>query len=338
MGVDLGGLFERQNLEFSSLSGRIVAIDTNNMLYQFLSTIRQSDGTPLLNSSGEVTSHLSGLIYRLINLVEAGIKPVFVFDGKPPELKGATLQQRRVVKEKAMKRWDEAKATGSGDAFKYAQSTSRVTEDITRSTKRLLSYMGMPMVQSPSDGEAQASFMSLKGDVDYVGSQDYDSLLFGSEMLLRNLTVTGKRKLPGKNVYVDVRPELINLKTGLSKLGITREQLVDMAILMGTDFNKGIKGIGPKRALKLIKKHGSIEWVLSELDTSLDLFPEVRTIFLHPDVSNDYDLKWKTPDESNILEFLCDENGFSEDRIQKAVFRLRDATDAQGQMTLNKWF
>ncbi len=338
MGVDLGGLFEKDEVELSELSGRMVAIDTHNMLYQFLSTIRQSDGTPLLNSSGEVTSHLSGLIYRIINLIEAGIKPVFVFDGKPPDLKAATLQERRRIKEVAKKRWEEAKATGSDDAFKYAQSTSRITEDITRSTKRLLGYMGMPIVKAPSDGEAQASFMAMNGDVDYVGSQDYDSLLFGSGMLLRNLTVTGKRKLPGKRVYVDVKPELIDLHAGLDRLEITREQLVDMAILMGTDFNKGIKGIGPKRALKLIKTHGSIEGVLSELDTSIDLFLDVRAIFLHPDISLDYDVKWKSPDEVRIIEFLCEENGFSEDRIHKAVDRLKDATDVQGQMTLNKWF
>ena len=338
MGVDLGGLFEKDEVEFGELSGRMVAIDTHNMLYQFLSTIRQSDGTPLLNASGEVTSHLSGLIYRIINMIEAGIKPVFVFDGKPPDLKAATLQERRRIKEESKKRWEEAKATGSGDAFKYAQSTSRITEDITRSTKRLLGYMGMPIVQAPSDGEAQASFMAMNGDVDYVGSQDYDSLLFGSGMLLRNLTVTGKRKLPGKMVYVDVKPELIDLYDGLDRLEITREQLVDMAILMGTDFNKGVKGIGPKRALKLIKKHGGIEGALSELDTSIDLFLDVRAIFLHPDISLDYDVKWKSPDEVRIIEFLCEENGFSEDRIQKAVVRLKDATDVQGQMTLNRWF
>lgn len=338
MGVDLGGLFVKDEVEFSNLSGQKVAIDTHNMLYQFLSTIRQSDGTPLLNSAGEVTSHLSGLIYRIVNLVEAGIKPVFVFDGKPPDLKAATLQERRRVKEDAEKRWGEAKAAGSADAFKYAQSTSRITEEITRSTKSLLSYMGMPVVDAPSDGEAQASFMAMKGDVSYVGSQDYDSLLFGSEMLLRNLTVTGKRKLPGKRVYVDVKPELIDLYAGLERLEITREQLIDMAILMGTDFNEGIKGIGPKRALKLIKKHGSIERVLSELDMSIDIFSDVRTIFLHPDVSHDYDLRWEGPDEARIIEFLCVENGFSEERIQKAVSRLKDATDVQGQMTLNRWF
>ena len=337
MGVDIGVLFDRKEVGLKDLSDRKIAIDAHNTLYQFISIIRQPDGTPLLNSRGDVTSHLSGLLYRITNLIEAGIRPVFVFDGKPPDLKEATLKARRRVKEEAKKKWDEAKAIGSEKAFLYAQACSRIDEKIIDDSKKILDYMGIPVVQAPSEGEAQASFLVMNGDCDYVGSQDYDSLLFGSTVLLRNLTITGKRKLPKKSVYVDVKPEMIDLGSGLSKLGITRDQLVDMAIMIGTDFNEGIKGVGPKRALKLIKKHGTIEGALFEIGSGIENFPLIRDIFLNPNVSSDYCIKWKSPKEKKIMEFLCQQNEFSEDRIQKVINRLKEAPKPN-QRTLDKWF
>ncbi|MDY6966262.1 MAG: flap endonuclease-1 [Halobacteriota archaeon] len=337
MGVDLGVLFERREVKLNDLSGIRIAIDGHNTLYQFLSIIRQPDGTPLMNLHGGVTSHLSGLIYRVTNLIEAGIRPIFVFDGKPPDMKESTLQARRRVKEAAEKMWEEAKTEGSEDAFKYAQATSRITKEIAEDSKRLLDFMGIPVVQAPSDGEAQASFLVANDDADYVGSQDYDSLLFGSKILLRNITITGKRKLPKKKVYVDSKPELIDLNANLNRLGITREQLVNMAILIGTDFNAGIKGIGPKRALKLIKKHGNIEGALSELDTDIEDFPIIRDIFLYPDVASDYEVRWKSPEKDKIVDLLCHENDFSEDRVLKALERLKGGAK-QKQKTFEAWF
>ena len=337
MGVDIGVLFDKQEIVLKDLTNKKIAIDAHNTLYQFLSIIRQPNGTPLMNSRGDVTSHFSGLIYRITNLIEAGIRPVLVFDGKPPDLKEATLKARRKIKEEAEKKWEEAKAIGSTKAFSYAQATSRIDEKIIDDSKKLLGFMGIPIVQAPSEGEAQASFMVMNGDCDYVGSQDYDSLLFGSKVLLRNLTIVGKRKLPKKKVYIDVKPEMIDLNAGLKNLGITREQLVDMAILTSTDFNEGIKGIGPKRALKLIKKHGSIESALSEINSNIENFPEIREIFLNPNVTSEYEIKWKSPDEQKIKQFLCEENDFSEERIQKVIDRIKESSII-GQRTLNQWF
>ena len=337
MGVDLGDLFEKKEITLSDLKGKAIAIDAYNTLYQFLSIIRQRDGTPLVDSHGEITSHLSGFLYRTTNLVEEGIKPVFVFDGVPPEFKITTIEERQKIRTEAMVKWEEAKAAGDEDAFRFAQASSHIKGTMIDDAKQLLWSMGMPVVQAPSEGEAQAAFMVRKGDAYAVGSQDYDALLFGSLVVVRNLAVSGKRKLPGKGIYVDVKPELIEFEKGLLELEITKEQLVDIALLVGTDYNEGIKGIGPKKALKLIKKHGHIEGVLKELGTDIKYLAEIRDLFLNPDATPDYEMKWKKPDPDAIVRFLCTEHDFSEERVSKAVERLLAASE-KGQQTLDRWF
>ncbi len=337
MGVDLGDIFEKKEIELPELKGKIIAIDAFNILYQFLSIIRQRDGTPLIDSHGEITSHLSGFLYRTTNLIEEGIKPIFVFDGEPPQFKNATIEERKKVRTEAMEKWDVAKAEGSEDVFKYAQASSHIQGNMIQDAKKLLGYMGMPVIQAPSEGEAQAAFIVQNKDAYAVGSQDYDALLFGAPLVVRNLTVTGKKKIPGKGVYIDVKPEIIYLENGLQKNDISREQLVDIALLVGTDYNEGIKGIGPKKALKSIKKHGSIEGALAELNTDIKDFAEIRALFLAPRVITDYQLKWKKPDAQAITKFLCADHDFSENRVSKAVERLLEASD-EGQQTLDKWF
>ncbi len=338
MGVDLGDLFEKKEIELSELKGKIIAIDAYNTLYQFLSIIRQRDGTPLIDSRGEITSHLSGFLYRTTNLVEADIKPVFVFDGAPPAFKNTTIEERKKIRTDAKEKWDEAKAKGDEEeAFKHAQASSRIGGNMIEDAKLLLGFMGLPVVQAPSEGEAQAAFMVRNKDAYAAGSQDYDALLFGAPIVVRNLAVSGKRKLPGKSVYVDVKPEVIELEKGLELLGISREQLVDIALLVGTDYNEGIKGIGPKKALKLVKKHGNIEGALGELSTEIKNLSEIKALFVAPDVTPDYELRWKKPDSAAIIKFLCEGHDFSQERVSKAVERLLLASD-EGQQTLDKWF
>ncbi|MFZ3060018.1 MAG: flap endonuclease-1 [Candidatus Methanoperedens sp.] len=338
MGVDLGDLFDKKEIELTELKGKVIAIDAYNTLYQFLSIIRQRDGTPLIDSHGGITSHLSGFLYRTTNLVEAGIKPVFVFDGAPPAFKNNTIEERKKIRTEAREKWDEAKAKGDEEeAFKHAQASSRIGGNMIEDAKSLLGFMGVPVVQAPSEGEAQAAFMVMEKKAYAAGSQDYDALLFGASVMVRNLAVSGKRKLPGKSVYVDVKPEVIELEPGLLKLEISREQLVDIALLVGTDYNEGIKGIGPKKALKLIKKHGSIGGALGELNAKIKNMAEIKALFLAPDVTQDYELKWKKPDSAAIIKFLCDGHDFSQERVSKAVERLLLASD-EGQQTLDKWF
>src|SRR3989344_4480597 len=219
MGIKLGDLVIKNELELSSLAGKKVAIDAFNALYQFLSIIRQPDGTPLMDSKKRVTSHLSGLFYRTIKLKEFGIEPCYVFDGEPPELKYVTLGERAAVKKEAVKKLAVAKEAEDEEAMrKYSMMSTRLTDAMIENSKSLLTAMGIPVVQAPSEGESQAAFMAAEGDVHAVASQDFDSLLFGGPRLIRNLTLSGKRKLPNKPVYVDVEPELIDLQETLKEL------------------------------------------------------------------------------------------------------------------------
>ena len=213
MGVDISDIVPAETIELEHLTGRKLAIDGYNTLYQFLSIIRQPDGTPLKTSSGVITSHLTGLLYRTARLVENGIKPCYVFDGVPPEQKHKTILERQKIREEAKKKWEEAIRAGEDrEAFKYAQQATKLTKEMVEQAKELLQALGIPYVEAPGEGEAQASYMAAKGSVWAVGSQDFDSLLFGAPILVRNLAITGRRKLPRKDIYITVKPELIRLK------------------------------------------------------------------------------------------------------------------------------
>jgi len=325
MGVDLGELFTKEQCSFEDFKNRIVALDGNNILHQFLSSIRQRDGTPLKDAQGRITSHLSGLLYRTANMVQARIRPVYVFDGIPHPLKARTIQQRRERKEQAEREWKEALEKGDLQKAKTkAQQTSRVTSEIIEQSKQLLEALGIPYIQAPSEGEAQASYMVKTSSAYVVGSQDFDCLLFGAPVLVRNLTSSEKRKLPNKQAYTTVHPERIRLEPGLQKLGISREQLIDIAILIGTDFNDGAKGFGPKKSLKLLQEKGTLENALeslpdSHLNLSSDDIAVVRKIFLEPEIISEFSLQWSIPDASAVIRMLCDEHQFSRNRVEPVL-------------------
>src|SRR5512137_2141498 len=294
----------------------IAAIDANNALYQFLTIIRQPDGTPLMDRRGRVTSHLSGILFRMSSFMEKGIKPVFVFDGKPTPLKQATINERRKVRDEAGEKWKEAVERGDEEeAYKAARSATRVDDTIVATSKELLSLMGIPVVQAPGEGEAQASFMVAKGDARYVVSQDYDTLLFGAPTLVRNLTVSGKRKIRGRQITVS--PERIVLAETLAGLQLTREQLIQIGILVGTDFNPGIEGVGAKTGLKIVQK-GEFAQKIRDKQPGFDPAP-VMEMFLHPPVTDEYSLAAGHPDPEGIRKMLCDGYDFSPDRINKAM-------------------
>jgi flap endonuclease-1 len=316
---------------WESLPG-IAAIDANNALYQFLTIIRQPDGTPLMDGRGRITSHLSGILFRMANFLEKGIRPVFVFDGKPDDLKMSTIDERRKIRDMASERWKEALERGDeAEAYKQARSSTRVDETIIGTSKELLRLMGIPIVQAPGEGEAQASYMAIKGDARYVISQDYDTLLFGAPTLVRNLTVSGKRKIRGRQITVS--PERIVLADFLGGLQISREQLIQIGILIGTDFNAGVEGVGAKTGLKLVLK-GEFASKLKERMPDFDPAP-VIDMFLHPPVTDDYAMAAGHPDPEGIRKMLCDGYDFSEERVNKAMegFSLK-----AGQKTLESWF
>ena len=343
MGVNLRDLVPKTTVKLVDLTGKSIAIDAYNALYQFLAIIRQPDGTPLKDRSGRVTSHLSGLLYRTSNLVEMGIKPIYVFDGVPPALKETEIKRRMKVKKEALVKYEQAVKEGKiEEARVYAQATSRLKDYMAEDSKRLLDSMGIPWVQAPSEGEAQAAHLAKRGDADYCASQDYDSLLFGAPKFVRNVTISGRRKLPRKKVYIEVVPEIVELEQVLKECGITYEQLIDVGIFIGTDFNpEGVKGLGPKTALKLVKEHGSLENALPHIkNAEFPVQPKrIREIFLHPKVTDDYNIEWKTPNVESVTDFICRERDFSENRVRKALEKMRKGTeDLKAKTTLEKWF
>jgi flap endonuclease-1 len=343
LGVNFKDLIPKTQVKLEDLSGKTIAIDAYNALYQFLAIIRQPDGTPLKDSTGKITSHLSGLFYRTSNLVEMGIKPIYVFDGIPPVLKTAEIERRKQVKVEAAVSYEKAAAKGDTAKMRmFAQATTSMKDYMQEDSRKLLDLLGLPWVQAPSEGEAQAAHITKKGDADYCASQDYDSLLFGAPKLLRNVTISGRRKLPSKNIYVDIVPEVVELAKVINECGITYEQLIDVGILIGTDFNPdGIKGIGPKTALKLIKEHGTLENALPHIkNATFPVEPNcIREIFLKPEVTENYKLEWKEPNVEGIVDFLCRQKEFSEERVKKSLDKMMQGSKKQkAKVSLEKWF
>nr|WP_319373305.1 flap endonuclease-1 [uncultured Methanobacterium sp.] len=328
MGVKFKDIVSPEEIRFEDLDGKVVALDAANVIYQFLSSIRQIDGTPLKDQNGRITSHFSGILYRTSSLVEKGIKPIYVFDGQSSALKKETQQKRREIKEESERRWKEALEEGRlDDARKFAVRSSRMSPEIVEGSKKLIKLMGIPYIQAKGEGEAQASYMVAQGDAWCVASQDYDCMLFGAPRMVKNLTISGTQNTP----------EIIELNKILEKLSITREQLVDLAIMVGTDFNQGIKGIGAKKGLKLIKEHGDIYHILEKLDIELDVDPHtLREMFLNHEWDSDYDLKWQKADQQGIVDFLCGEHDFSENRVLSAVDKLKKLQTTQS--SLEQWF
>src|SRR5687767_8668213 len=299
MGVLLTPIIVKREVALDDLRGQPIAVDANGELYQFLALIRLRDGSPLADSRGRITSHLSGLFYRTTRLIaDYGIQMIFVFDGKPPALKSAEIARRRSIKERYEAEYKEAIQAGDLErAYSKATMTSRLTREMVDEARELLRLLGMPVVQAPSEGEAQASHMAAAGTVWAAGSKDYDCLLFGAPRLLRFLTISGREFLPSKGVSRAITPELIDTAQFLAHYSISREQLVDLAILIGTDFNEGVKGIGPKKALKLVSDYGAIDNMPADLREALGpVVSEIRQLFLKPEVTEDYEIAFNPPD------------------------------------------
>jgi flap endonuclease-1 len=335
MGVSITELVEPKQIELESLCGKAIAIDAYNMMYQFLSSIRdRMTGEPLRDSKGRVTSHLSGLFYRTARMIEAGIIPVYVFDGKPPDFKDETIAQRREIKEEAREKWKEALAAGDAEAVRrYSMASSKLTKDMVEEAKKLLSLMGVSSVQAPSEGEAQATHLLRQGKVWAVGSQDWDSLLFGSDRLVKNLGITGRRKIPRKESYITVKPELIELDQVLSSLGISREQLIIMGILIGTDYNMGgVKGLGPKKALQLVKEQKTLDAVMGQVEWEFKTpSQKIFDFFMNPP-AEDIEIRKETLQPEALEQQLIEEHDFSRERIDSSLKKLK-ACQEKGKQT-----
>lgn len=329
MGVAFKDLIISHETNFDFLENKILILDSYNILYQFLTTIRGIDGTLLMDSKGNITSHLVGLFTRTATLMQKNIKPVFVFDGEAPKLKQKLTEQRNELKLEAEKKFLEAEEKEDKEEMKkYAARTSRLTKDMVEESKKVIALMGLPVVQAPSEGEAQAAYMVKKGYGFAVGSQDFDSLMDGAVKLVRNLSITGRRKKAGVIGYETVKPEIIDLSENLNYLGIDQNQLIVIAMIIGTDYNPGgIKGIGPKTALKLVKEYKTdfnslfdeVKW-----DNCFN-FPwtEVYSLIKNMPVTDNYEIVWKDIENEKLLKFLVDEHDFSEERVSSTLEKLK---------------
>ena len=328
MGVKFKDIVSPEEINLKDLEGRTVAIDAYNTIYQFLSGIRQRDGSPLMDHNGNVTSHLSGILYRTSAIVEKGIKPIYVFDGVASEYKSDTIEQRKAVKEEALEKYKEAKASGNEEEMrKYAMRTSRMSPYIIESSKELLDYMGVPYVQAKGEGEAQGAYMVNQGDAWAVASQDYDCLLFGAPRIVRNLTLSGGLS----------NLEYLELEKVLNDIDLTREQLIDVALMVGTDFNEGIHGIGAKTGMKLIRNNTLEEILVQKGITDVAVEPdELRNIFLKHEVNTDYKIKFKNANIEKLCEFMCEEHGFSQSRVLNVADKMKKLNTTQ--KSLEDWF
>ena len=338
MGVDIKTLLIREKTQIESFTSKIVAIDAYNAIYQFLAIIRGPEGLHLTDSQGRTTSHLTGLLYRNINFLSMGIKPVYVFDGKPPSLKTAEIERRKLGKKEATIKYEKAKAEGDLEsARKYAQQTTSMQDTMVEDSKHLLDLFGIPHIQASADGEATAAYLNKIGKADAVASQDFDCVLFGAKKLVRNFTNSGRRKIPNRNTYVDIEPEIISYQKNLDALGITGNQLIDIGILVGTDFNPdGFERIGPKTALKLIKEYGKLEDIPQIQDQLKQIeYRQIRDIFLHANVTEIGKIEFMDADYSGIVDYLANERSFSQERVQASLNRLKRGLEKRSH-TLEK--
>lgn len=260
-----------------------MAIDASMCLYQFLIAVR-AEGAQLTSVDGETTSHLMGFFYRTIRLLEHGIKPLYVFDGKPPDLKSGELAKRAGRREEAQKALDKATEDGNeADMEKFQRRLVKVTKEHAEEVKELLKLMGVPFVEAPCEAEAQCAALVKTGKVYATATEDMDALTFGSNVLLRHLTFSEARKMPVKEFHYN---------KVLEGFGLTSKEFIDLCILLGCDYCDGIRGIGPKRAIELMNTHKDIETILENIDQKRFTVPSnwnydlARELFINPHVDD----------------------------------------------------
>ncbi|MBS3142760.1 flap endonuclease-1 [Candidatus Woesearchaeota archaeon] len=334
MGLAIKELIQSQEIRSKDLAHKPLAIDAYNLLYQFLTTIRSSDGSVLTDSKGNVTSHLVGLFARTTHFLDEELQLAFVFDGKPPELKKMEQERRRSLKIRAATEFKRAEAAQDIQGMKkYAGRTAVLTKQMIEESKRLLEALGIPCVQAPSEGEAQAAILAREGIVYASVSQDFDSLLYGTPRLIRNLSVAGRRKRPNSPVYESVQPEMIHLKETLGDLGISQDQLIILAILVGTDYNPGgVKGIGPKNALKLVKEYeNKYESLFQSVNWQHEVsWKEVYEAIVTMPAKKEIHLQWHPINADAVRKILVDEHEFSSERVDTVLDKLREQKKQSG--------
>ena len=341
MGIALKDLIIGKEVEVTDLANKVICIDAPMLLYQFLTTIRQSDGGYFTDKNGNITSHLIGINSRITKLMQYGLKLVIIFDGKPPELKKLEQQRRCERKKEAEEKYKIAmEKKDFAEMKKYASRSVHLNAEIIEESKEFLRAFGIPVIDAPSEAEAQGAQMVKNGDAYAVATQDADALMVGAPRIIKNLSLLGKHKKANKLNYQTYKPELVTLSDLLNNAGIDQEQLVLLSILVGTDFNPGgIKGIGPKNALKLVKEYPSKDKLKDALSDKIEFdFDEVYHTTKNIPVTNEYNLEWKNVDEEKIYEILVTRHNFSEERVKKNLESLKEYVNSKKQSSLDAFF
>ncbi len=323
--ADLRQLAAIDPVPFSELAGSVVAIDAHNWLYRYLTTtVRFTASSAYTTEGGEEVANLIGVVQGLPKFFEHDITPVFVFDGGVAELKDDEVETRRKQRQRYEEELEAAKESDA-DAAAIAtldSRTQRLTETIQETTRELLALLDVPIVEAPAEGEAQAAYMARKGEADYAGSEDYDTLLLGAPYTLRGLTSKGD-------------PECMDFERTLSELELSWERLVDAAILMGTDFNDGIDGVGPKTAVKLIHEHGDLYAALEARGESIAHADRIRGMFLDPAVTDEYDYDTEiNPDLDAAKRYVTDEWDIPAGEVARGFERIEESVVQTG---LDRW-
>ncbi|MFT4892032.1 MAG: flap endonuclease-1 [Halobacteriales archaeon] len=309
---------------FDDLRGSIVAVDAHNWLYRYLTTtVRWTDEAIYTTTDGTEVANLVGIVQGLPKFFEHDLTPVFVFDGGPSELKTEEIEKRRAEREQYEDQLAEARERGDEVAVATLESrTQRLTDTIIETSQELLDLFDVPVIRAPAEGEAQGAHMARRGDVDYVGTEDYDALLFGAPKTLRKLTSKGD-------------PELMDLEATLDEHDLPWEGLVDVAILCGTDFNEGVDGVGPKTALKLVREHGDLWGALEARDAYVENADLVRTLFLDPNVTDDYAFDRDiAPDMDAAREYVVEEWEVDPAEVERGFERIDESVVQAG---LDRW-
>lgn len=329
--------------DLKSFFGRKVAVDASMSIYQFLVAVRQGADN-LTNSEGEITSHINGLFYRTVRLLELGIKPIYVFDGKPPPMKGGELAKRAEAKKSAEEAVKKATEEGNLEMVeKFSRRVNRVTPQMMASCKRLIRLMGVPVVEAPCEAEAQCAELCKAGRVYATASEDMDSLTFGSTKLLRQLWAGASSTAEKKGV----RPTEFTLEVVLQDLGMSMTEFVDLCILCGCDYADRIRGVGVVKALALIREHKNLEKIIAVLRAGKGfVVPEeypvetIRQLFYKPEVipGADIELKWTKPDVEGLVKFMVEENQFDEAKVRTGIKRIEAAKKTSTQVRVDSFF
>ena len=321
--ADLRQLAAIEDVSFEELDGSTVAVDAHNWLYRYLTTtVRFTSGEAYTTADGDEVANLIGIVQGLPRLLEAGLTPVFVFDGEPVDFKAEEIEQRREARERREEQLVEAREAGDQvEIARLESQTQRLTEVIQETSRELLELLDVPIIEAPREGEAQAAHMARQGDVDYVGTEDYDALLLGAPLTLRQLTSSGD-------------PELMDFEATLKEHELTWEQLVDAAILMGTDFNEGLAGVGPKTAVAEVREHGDVWTVLDTRNEAIPAVDRIRELFLDPAVTDDYSFDDEVVSDVEAAREYVRGWEIPDDEVARGFERIEEATTQTG---LDRW-